>query len=730
MKVANLNGCKVYNLSSSKAMPGWISQAQRKKLSKDEDWNRRLELIQDFEVTTAAQCITMTRDSEHILVAGTYPPVVRCFTTSDLTMKFQRGLTCEVVSMESLSDDYSKIVFLQSDRTIALHAAYGTHYSLRVPKFGRHLQYNWNNCDLYCCGAGDEIYRLNLEVGQFKEPFRTKFEGSNKMHINPVHQLLACGGEQGICEFWDPRSRSRASSINIFDQHGQSNDITAIKFDNDGLTMMLGTASGYVHMFDIRSRQPVYTKEHQYGLPIVDISFHHASKTVLTTDKKLVKIWERNEPNLGKVLTNIETPADINSVCIANDRRGETGLLMLAGEQGRIMTYFVPQLGPAPRWCSFLEGLTEELEETAKSSVYEDYKFVTRQELEELGATGLIGTPMLRGYMHGFFMEMKLYNKLRAVSKPFEYEEYRKKKIQERIEAKRASRISTVQRLPKINQDLAKKLLKKQTSKGGVDENTKKDAKELVDPRFRAVFEREEFQVDEDAEEYRMRNPVLKASAKQRRQDDSDDEGAGEDFDDYDQDDAADDDSDDGFYERADNSEDDYDPAAEDDEALLLSMRNKKNKHGKSGNDEDDEDYGEFALATKRAQMKRSRENDNEEHGEKRARKMFTLAEGVTANDVVFKGAREQRSMKRELKTLSKMTLNDRLQQQRKHGGDNRSDKQQRRFSGGNKFAGGGGGSKSSNFGSNGKKEKFNGKKGGFNINKINFEGKRPQRRK
>ena len=34
----------------------------------------------------------------------------------------------------------------------------------------------------------------------------------------------------------------------------------------------------------------------------------------------------------------------------------------------------MPGLGPAPRWCSFLEGLTEELEETATPSIYEDYR--------------------------------------------------------------------------------------------------------------------------------------------------------------------------------------------------------------------------------------------------------------------------------------------------------------------------------------------------------------------
>jgi hypothetical protein len=35
--------------------------------------------------------------------------------------------------------------------------------------------------------------------------------------------------------------------------------------------------------------------------------------------------------------------------------------------------------------------LVEELEETKKETVYDDYKFVTRNELEELGLSHLIG---------------------------------------------------------------------------------------------------------------------------------------------------------------------------------------------------------------------------------------------------------------------------------------------------------------------------------------------------
>ena len=72
-------------------------------------------------------------------------------------------------------------------------------------------------------------------------------------------------------------------------------------------------------------------------------------------------------------------------------------------------------LGPAPRWCSFLDNLTEELEENPESTVYDDYKFVTKKDLENLGLTHLIGSPFLRAYMHGFFMDIRLYHKVNTV---------------------------------------------------------------------------------------------------------------------------------------------------------------------------------------------------------------------------------------------------------------------------------------------------------------------------
>ena len=47
--------------------------------------------------------------------------------------------------------------------------------------------------------------------------------------------------------------------------------------------------------------------------------------------------------------------------------------------------------------------------------------------------------------------------------------------------------------------------------------------KSLVDERFSSLFEREEFEVDETAEEYRLRNPTLSAGKKGHNSDSEDD---------------------------------------------------------------------------------------------------------------------------------------------------------------------------------------------------------------
>ena len=61
-----------------------------------------------------------------------------------------------------------------------------------------------------------------------------------------------------------------------------------------------------------------------------------------------------------------------------------------------------------------------------------------------------MGTPMLRAYMHGFFVDNRLYEKAKILTDPFAYETYRAQRIQKKIDEERKSRISIVRKLPKV----------------------------------------------------------------------------------------------------------------------------------------------------------------------------------------------------------------------------------------------------------------------------------------
>jgi len=52
------------------------------------------------------------------------------------------------------------------------------------------------------------------------------------------------------------------------------------------------------------------------------------------------------------------------------------------------------------------------MEEKSNQDLYDDYKFVTKKELSSLGLDHLIGTNVLRAYMHGYFVDLRLYQKV------------------------------------------------------------------------------------------------------------------------------------------------------------------------------------------------------------------------------------------------------------------------------------------------------------------------------
>ena len=255
-----------------------------------------------------------------------------------------------------------------------------------------------------------------------------------------------------------------------------SGDITALHYLGE-LSLAVGTEQGTVSLLDLRSPRPHFTRDHQNGFAIRGITSQ--GNHILSWDKKALKIWN----NVTSRAISIEPGHDINDVAV------QSGFVALAVEDAKVASYLIPSLGPAPSWASYLEHLTEEMEETRGSaaSTYDNYKFVDRAELARLGMEHLIGSKLLRAYMHGYFMHLKLYEQAKAVANPFAYEEYLEKQRTERLVKERASRISAVStgRKPKVNAKLAEK-------SQAVQE----------DERFGALFRDADFEVDEESEAY------------------------------------------------------------------------------------------------------------------------------------------------------------------------------------------------------------------------------------
>ncbi|XP_029451751.1 nucleolar protein 10 [Rhinatrema bivittatum] len=518
MQISNVNDVKIYNLSCGKSLPEWLSDRKKRALQKqDVDVRRRIELIQDFDMPTVSTNLKVSRNGQYILAAGTYKPRIRCYDTYQLSLKFERCLDSEVVKFDVLSEDYSKIVFLQCDRYVEFHSQHGRYYRTRIPKFGRDFSYHYPSCDLYFVGASSEVYRLNLEQGRYLNSLQTDASEHSVCDINHEHYLFATGTIEGKVECWDPRTRNRVgvldcalSSIIADTEIEGLPSISALKF-NGALHMAVGTSTGQVLLYDLRSNSPIIVKDHQYGLPIKSIQFHDPLDLIISADSRIIKMWNKDS---GKIFTSIEPEHDVNDVCLYPN----SGMLLTANEAPKMNIYYIPALGPAPRWCSFLDNLTEELEENPESTIYDDYKFVTRKDLDSLGLAHLIGSPLLRAYMHGFFIDIRLYHKVKAMVNPFAYEEYRKEKIRQKIEETRMQRVQ-VQKLPKVNKELALKLFEEEEEEQKTlrKKNRKNMPSILSDDRFKVMFENPDFQVDEESEEFRLLNPLVSKISEKRK---------------------------------------------------------------------------------------------------------------------------------------------------------------------------------------------------------------------
>jgi len=459
--------------------------------------------------------IRISKDGQYVLATGIYKPRLRCYDLHNLGLKFERCLDSEVINFEILSEDYNKVVFLHCDRYVEFHSQGGRYYRLRIPVFGRDMAYHQGTADLYFVGSGSQIYRLNLEQGRFMNSYATNSPSLNCISIMPSHSLVLSGSVDGRVEAWDPRQRERVGTLDCAihcvaggEEMSSVPQVTCLS-SRDSLNIAVGTSTGQVLLYDVRASKPILSKDHMYGLPIKKVAFTEGAEQplVLSMDGQVVRIWDREN---GKPYTSIESTAEFNDLVLYP----KSGLMFLANEQPRMQVFYIPSIGPAPRWASFLDSLTEELEESRTATVYDDYKFVTLSDLQDLGLDHLIGSPLLRAHLHGYFMDIRLYRKAASAKPANRLENMKKDMIRKQIEAQREGRVKIETKVPKINKELFMKLkMDEEDSK-----KKKKGSGELLeDDRFGALFTDDRFEVDKEDENYRLINPVVSKLDKDKK---------------------------------------------------------------------------------------------------------------------------------------------------------------------------------------------------------------------
>ena len=210
----------------------------------------------------------------------------------------------------------------------------------------------------------------------------------------------------------------------------------------------------------------------------------------------------------------------------------------------------------------------------------------------------------------------------------------------------------------------------------------------LVDERFASLFEREEFEVDQTAEEYRLRNPTLSTGKKGRGNgSDSEDDLKDvyepvEDADEYDDDD--DEDNEGGSGNESDPEEEEEDLDSEDLDSIRYDPSGRSSKRKKG--DPDEEEVGPIERLSRKIEQKTALKMSSMNRGDEKGRgkaaakgrlsapkqqlpagkkssgaRMYELAEGVASSSALFGHSQQTKAARMSEKQRLSLPIQDRI---------------------------------------------------------------------
>jgi ribosome biogenesis protein ENP2 len=358
--------------------------------------------------------IKLSNDFLTLAVSGEYPPQVKIFDLADLSQTTVFMTRKMPSHFEFLTDNWDKMAILRSDRRLDFYDRGGPCHSQDLPVRCRHFVYNPSTADIVLASEDSQLLRLNLEQGRFQDSIPTVSRMGNVVCHSLANQLIVCGCEDGTIEFFDPRDKRSLAAVML------SANVSSLCFDASGMNIAAGLGSGDVSVFDIRSSRPLLSYSHRNQSPVHSVAFHSGHKFV-SGDRKSCRIYDAESRGF---VTSFETKDPMNCVLPFPG----SGLLFAAVEAAKVQVMMIPELGQAPRAFSVLDSLINDVEVADQDAtpLYEDQKFVTRDDLEKFGMAHLLKASVLRPYMHGFFVPRDLYRLIMDKGQETGYDEWMK----------------------------------------------------------------------------------------------------------------------------------------------------------------------------------------------------------------------------------------------------------------------------------------------------------------
>ena len=145
------------------------------------------------------------------------------------------------------------------------------------------------------------------------------------------------GGES--FEVWDFRTRTKATALKT------DGEVFSVKSDSSGLLVAAGQ-TGFVDIFDVRFDRRLNRIKHAYKEPINCINFNPTTKHILSSTCKQIRVTNYD----GNLFTTVEPESNINMFQYIQN----SGLILVAHESPKVGCYFIPEMGPAPKWVPYL----------------------------------------------------------------------------------------------------------------------------------------------------------------------------------------------------------------------------------------------------------------------------------------------------------------------------------------------------------------------------------------